>query len=148
MTLPTQPPSADDIITLAGTAFLEDRGDGLDGMIAVCWVVCNRAAIAERTGRAQFGDGSIASACREPYQFSCWNEGEPFASNRARLRAATLGDPAYRLAMLAALMVVEGQVADPTQGADGYWADSIPTPDWAQGKPYVSIGHQKYAAGV
>jgi len=148
MTLPHRAPTAHDIETLARTAYGEDRGDGLRGMIAVCWVACNRAAIAERSGRKQFGDGSIAAACLAPEQFDCWMTGKPFLANRKAMLEATLDDHDYQLATLAALMVVSGQATDCTQGADGYWADSIPTPAWAEGKAYVSIGHQKYAAGI
>ena len=139
-------PTANDIEVLAKTAYGEDRGDGLSGMIAVCWVVRNRANIAQSTGRDQFGKGSLASACLVPKQFSCWDATS--GANVAAMSAATLSDPAYQLAMLAALMVATDQVSDPTQGATGYWADSISTPSWAEGKSYVSIGHQRYAAGV
>lgn len=145
MALPVKPPTAHDIKTLADTAYGEDRGDGLQGMIAVCWVACNRAAVAEHTGRQQFGDGTIAGACLAPDQFDCWMQGNP---NLAKIKAVTLDDPSYQIAMLAALMVVTGEAPDPTHGATGYWADSIATPPWALGKPYISIGHQKYVAGV
>lgn len=143
MSLPNHPASAADVDTLARTCWGEARGEGLNGMVAVAWVACNRAAIAEATGRAQFGDGSIASACRVPWQFSSWNESDP---NRAKLEAVTLDEPSFQQAMLAALLVVTGNRPDPTQGATFYWADSIATPAWAHGKPYVSIGRQKFIA--
>lgn len=139
-------PTANDIEVLSKTAYGEDRGDGLPGMVAVCWVVRNRANIAQQSGRKQFGKGSLASACLAPDQFSCWNATS--GATLAKMSGASLSDPSYQLAMLAALMVALDHAGDPTQGATGYWADSIATPSWAAGKPFVTIGHQHYAAGV
>ena len=142
---PVKTPTAHDIDILAKTAWGEDRGDGLPGMTAVCWVARNRAEIAAKTGRQQFGNGSLASACLAPEQFDCWLGTDP---NYRKIVSITLDDPDFQLATLAALMVALDQVPDPTNGATGYWADSIPMPSWAEGKAVTRIGHQSYAIGV
>lgn len=134
-------PTAHDIDVLARTCFGEARGEGLRGMIAVCWVVLNRAHAAKATGRKQFGDGSIAAACRVPEQFSCWNANDP---NRLFIETVTLDNSVFQSAYLAALFVATGESSDLTQGATFYYADSIATPYWAEGKPYVSIGHHRF----
>lgn len=134
-------PTARDIDVLARTCFGEARGEGLRGMQSVCWVALNRAHIAKATGRKQFGDGSVAAACLVAKQFSCWNDDDP---NRHFIEAVTLDNPVFQSAYLAALSVATGESSDLTQGATFYYADTIATPYWAEGKPYVSIGHHRF----
>ncbi|MBI1775213.1 MAG: cell wall hydrolase [Proteobacteria bacterium] len=133
---------------LARTIWGEARGEGEAGMTAVAAVIRNRACIAARymgvRGRPHplFGDGTIASACTAPRQFSCWNASDP---NRAKLLAVTAIDPQFHDATRIAEETIGGARADPTNGADHYFEKSIPVPDWARGKtPTATIGHHVF----
>ena len=59
------------------TIWGEARGEGEPGMTAVAHVLLNRL----KDGRWGTALGSV---CLAPYQFSCWNIGDP---NRARMLA-------------------------------------------------------------
>ncbi len=137
-----------DIDTLARTVYGEARSEPLQGQIAVAHVVLNRYAQPGWWTRQQ-GDGvpddTIEAACLDPWQFSCWNDGDP---NRAKLEAATLADPALRRAMAVACAAVEGLegFGDPTGGATHYHARSI-RPDWdyeALSEPVAIGAHHFY----
>lgn len=122
----------DPVDTLARTLYGEARGQGLDGMAAVANVIVNRA------NNPGWWGASIASVCTHPWQFSCWNEGDP---NRARLLRVTDADPQFRDCLLIARAAVAGELRDRTSGANHYHATSIPVPKWARGrKPTVTIG--------
>jgi len=138
-------PTDYDIDRLWRTCYGEARGEGLLPMIGVAYVVMHRADIADSSARKQFGNGSIASACMAPEQFDCWNPGDV---NRLKVNMANLEDPAARLALLAALSAVTGNVPDPTNGATGYWDSSISTPAWAEGKDYISLGRLKFVKDI
>ena len=68
--------TAEDLWTLAQTMWGEARGEGTDGLGAVALVIRNRSQD-RRWERL-----SIAGICRQPWQFSVWNVGDP---NRAKL---------------------------------------------------------------
>lgn len=128
--------------TLARTLWGEARGEiedtGPVAFEAVAWVVRTRAAVAAayvRRGRRHplFGDGSVRSACLSPWQFSCWNAGDP---NLPRLLAVTDRDALFRLALGVASAVLDGAVPDPTGGADHYVVTSwVPRTRWAAQNP-------------
>ena len=155
--------SAHDIDQMARVGYGEARGEvavGLLGLVAVCWVIRNRAVAAAAYKAAHgkphplFGDGSIASVCLahaknaagvEVYQFTSENPADP---NEAKLGAVTLDDPDFQRCMLAALQAVHAFVPDPTQGAVNYYADTLAVvPSWAAGQPFVSLGHHRFLTG-
>jgi spore germination cell wall hydrolase CwlJ-like protein len=133
------PVSANDIDVLARTIFGEARGEPLDGQIAVAFAVLHRAAIAlayrQRFKRQHphFGDGSVASACQQPKQFSCWNTGDP---NQLACSRVTMASPAFQRATYVAHAVLQGQVEDRLPRATHYCtpAASLHT-DWVTGVP-------------
>jgi N-acetylmuramoyl-L-alanine amidase len=134
-----------DIDSLTRTLWGEARSETLEGKVAVAHVVLNRL---KRPGwwSRQRGDGipddSIEAVCRDPWQFSTWNSGDP---NRAKLEAVDLGDGAFRDCMLAALLAVTGRAADPTRGSTHYHATRIRAPRWARGRsPAVVIGRHLF----
>lgn len=129
--------TAHDIDTLARTAWGEARGNGLAGMRVPAWVAANRARNVLVTPRKQFGNGSIASACWMPEQFSCWNSDDP---NRPKVLTVTLDDSNFQLAYYTAIEAAHQLTADPTIGRLFYWSTDIPTPQWAMDKPFLSIG--------
>lgn len=124
---------------LARTVWGEARGEGLLGMAAVAWVVVNRV-VAARKDRAKFfwwGD-TVQRVCLAPAQFSCWLATDP---NLEKLKAAHLGQGSFQRALAMSCLVVAGDVADPTNAATHYYADSIPAPSWTSGMaPRAYIG--------
>lgn len=127
----------DTIDILARTLWGEARGESLRGRQAVCWVIVNRANL--RLPR--FGL-SIAEVCQKPYQFSCWNPGDP---NRRKLQQVTTADTAFRECLEIARAAIAAQLpADPTKGSRHYHAIGV-QPNWAAGKtPAARIGRHVF----
>lgn len=118
--------------TMARTLWGEARGEGPAGMAAVAWVIRNRVA-----SRVRWWGRGVVGVCRHPFQFSCWNPGDP---NLIRLRDVTVSDPHFTAAVRIARDVLAGRVPDPTGGADHYHAATV-APDWARGRePTARIG--------
>ena len=133
----------DDFEVLAATLYGEARSEPLLGKQAVACVILNRVALSDN--RPQFGDGTIAGACLEPWQFSCWNDHDP---NRARLIGLDFTKPAPALAACIAVAedAIAGKLTDPTQGCCFYKVTTLPWPrDWGkQVAPTVTIGHHSF----
>lgn len=117
---------------VAMTAFGEARGDGRTGMHAVVNVIMNRAS------RPRWWGFDPVSCClksskRGVHQFSCWNANDP---NRARMLEEVRGqDPRYAVAFALAQTALAGRLPDVTEGADHYYATSMPKPPyWARGR--------------
>jgi N-acetylmuramoyl-L-alanine amidase len=106
----TDPFSDQEII--AKTAWAEARGDGNEGMTAVINVIQNRLL----SGISWWGN-TFRSICLKPYQFSCWNSGDP---NLAKLLAVSDDDPQYQAALSIADRAMAGDLPDITGGADSY----------------------------
>ncbi|MGH3756111.1 MAG: cell wall hydrolase, partial [Pseudonocardiaceae bacterium] len=53
------------------TLYGEARGEPFDGLVAVAWVIRNRAESPRWWGR------DVKGVCLHPLQFSCWNETDP-----------------------------------------------------------------------
>lgn len=100
--------------TIAGEA----RGEPYEGQVAVGCVILNRW----RIGMAD----SLFETCLQPYQFSCWNTGDP---NRRYISKMRTSDNVYQTAMKALMEAIE----DPLQHGPitHYHAESI-TPAWAK----------------
>lgn len=129
---------SDEIEILARTLFGEARGEALSGKVAVAQVILNRA----RKG-GWFGS-SIKEVCLKPWQFSCWNKNDP---NRKKIEAVDTSHPIFATCLLVADLAVHGLLADETNGADHYFAKSIPEPYWAKGQQAVAEigGHLFYS---
>lgn len=128
---------ADPADVLARTIWGEARSEDRAGMAAVAAVAQNRAAHPRWWGH------DVLSVCLAPWQFSCWNEGDP---NRDKLLAVTGADPQFLMAVEIADEVMQGKLHDPTNGADSYYADTMEEPpSWAAGKePCAVIGHHRF----
>lgn len=137
--------TAHDIEVLAKTIYGEARGEPYLGKLAVAYVILNRAGYVATKPRNEFGDGTIAGACLHPKQFSCWNADD---LNRPLLDQVTLDDHVYQVCMFAALDAHLAMTADPTKGSFFYWSAKIPTPVWARGRTFVSLGNQHYLQGM
>ena len=124
----------DPIDTLARTVWGESRGEGQEGMIAVACVVINRV-----NQGGWWGD-DVITVCLKPYQFSCWNEGDP---NLPQLEAVTDADPIFTQCIMIAKNAIGGLLTDPTNGATSYYDRRMAKPpSWAlDEQPCAMIGH-------
>lgn len=105
---------------MARTIYGEARGEGTRGMQAVGNVIMNRVKAGGWYG------ASIKDVVLKPYQFSCWNEGDP---NRTIILNATAAQ--LSSARNIAAKIIDGTLSDITGGATHYHAKSI-TPYWAK----------------
>ena len=134
----TAPRPEEDV--LARTLWGEARGerDASLAMKAVANVVLNR-----RRKNTWWGK-TITEVCRKPWQFSCWNAGDPNLSKLLRVESS---DRQFAIALGIARQAVSGDLgSDPTQGATHYYADSLHTvPTWARGRsPCALIGRHRF----
>jgi len=123
---------------LARTIFGEQRGHGKIGMQSVANVVMNRTAIAKAYTQKYdrkhplYGDGTIASCCKMPWQFSCWNKNDP---NLEIITNANESDPVFADALEVANDVTNGVLDDITKKATHYYSVKLhPEPSWAKDK--------------
>ena len=118
---------------LARTIWGEARGEPRLGKEAVAAVILNRL---KRGPERRFG-ATLEQTCRMPLHFSCWNEHDP---NLPKLMAVTEAIPAFRECKEIAALAVDGQLVDPTNGADHYHTHAV-APRWSRGKiPCAIIG--------
>ena len=113
---------------LARTIFGEARGESEEGRQAVASVILNRVRMANRGGRKHWWGNNIEEVCRKPWQFSCWNPGDP---NRAKIEAVTSRNKVFANCLVIANEAVAGRLTDPTGGATHYHEASI-NPPWAK----------------
>jgi len=141
-TTPPDPNRSDSTIdTLARTLCGEARGEGQAGMEAVAAVIMNRLAVAAEHGGQYWWGSSTAAICQRPWQFSCWNEGDP---NRPQLEAVAEDDLWFASALRIARRAAHGLLADPTGGATHYHHHAI-VPSWTIGRrPSASIGRHLF----
>lgn len=136
--LPLSPTDRDVLIR---TLFGEAGNESDAGQIAVVHVIRNRLL---RGPASRFG-GTPAGVCQKPWQFSCWNPGDPM---RARLDALTRGSATYE--RLGAIVDRAWQMPDSVGGADHYAANYIARPSWAAppAKMVKQIGVHQFYTGV
>lgn len=106
------------------TVWMEARGEGEVGMIAVAWAIANRHAAGK-----WYSGKTLAECCLMSFAFSCWNAKDPNRIALARMKGdeqifvdidGYLGD------------AVSGLGDDPTYGATHYIDSSIEPPEWAK----------------
>ena len=139
-------PTQTDFDLLARTLWGEARGEGRLGMEAVACVVLARQAVVLKkpARRRQFGGPDVASICRAPLQFSCWNSSDP---NFKWLTAPSIAGESFVLARQIAVAALNGQIADCTRSADHYCVTAIAQKTaWAKGKTPTTVigGHSFY----
>lgn len=124
-----------DLDTMARTLYGEIRGYSPDDQAAVAWVIRNRARRTNMpfmAGAFMGEEGAVDHVCRYPWQFSCWNKGDP---NEPLLEALTPDKMEPQLTLARAVLESDGP--DPTSGADHYHTEAKPVwatvwpPDWA-----------------
>jgi N-acetylmuramoyl-L-alanine amidase len=122
------------------TIWGEARGEGDAGMKAVAHVLFNRL----KDGR--WGQ-TLGSVCLAPYQFSCWNIGDP---NRRLMLSLGSGSTELEPASAAfnAARSERGDGIDPSEGATHYKVVGTAAA-WAAGlTPCASIGRHEFFTGV
>ena len=112
-----------DIDILTRTIYGEARGEPLEAQEGVAAVVMNRVHSA-----TTWWGRDVMSVCLWPYQFSCWNSGDP---NRATILKARRGAGAFLDCQVIAWRATRGVLDDPTGGATHYHTVGITLPDWA-----------------
>lgn len=134
---PVRPGSPADI--LARTLYGEARGESVRGIEAVAAVVMNRVQKGGWWGNA------VEAVCRKPFQFSCWNEGDP---NRPKLERVDETDRVFRICIRIARRAIAGVLDDPTGGATHYHTRGV-FPAWAKGRePSAEIGGHLFYSDV
>lgn len=125
----------DDRTALALTIMGEARGEGKEGMEDVGHTIINRVAHPSWRGN------TILDVCLKPYQYSCWNKGDP---NRFFMLGINEDDPLYVKALSIADSLIAGALPDTTDGATYYYRIGSATPLWAAGKQacYISGNHE------
>lgn len=127
-------------IYLAKTIWGEARGEGAEGMQAVANVIMNRV------DRGGWYGLSVKDVVLKPYQFSCWNAGDP---NRVKLDNLTLAELSTFGALEIAQKAIAGQLPDITGGATEYHAANIkPNWDWSKLQKTVQIGNHIFYRSV
>lgn len=132
-----------DLETLTKTVYGEARGESALGRLAVAFVARNRAAIAARYVAAHptkshhplYGDGTVASACLMPYQFSCWLPHDP---NFPKLLGLDVNSEEAHPCLEAAQSAIAGTAPDASEGATHYHTAGV-HPSWAYGQTPVTV---------
>lgn len=149
-------------LLLALTLWGEARGEPIDGKKAVAWVVRNRMekAAAWKAARGRnhplYGDGTVQGVVLRPWQFSCWNKGDP--NMPKMLEAVATGGSSLNAALWGVLRAVATGVLaeppewpDPTFGATHYCTINLWECDDAarvdEGKPARWHSRQEVGAG-
>jgi N-acetylmuramoyl-L-alanine amidase len=135
--------TAQDKDVAARTLFGEARGETREGMIAVLWVIRNRAeADLGNDGKPDWWGEGVAGVCQKKnsvgvHQFSCWNAGDP---NSRRVAGVTIADKKFQECLRLVDDVFSGRAPDPTKGSTHYHTTSV-SPRWAKGhKPVLKVG--------
>lgn len=130
----------EDLDVMARTIYGEARGESDQGKVAVAWVIMNRVAKQTWYGRTVF------EVCRKPWQFSCWNLGDP---NRTVIESVQSGNAIFDKCLESGRKVLASNVADPTDGATHYHANWINPPAWTRGASFtVKIGNHLFYKNV
>lgn len=107
----------------------------IEGLAAL---VMNRARLAARPDGPRHLGEDIATICRAPFQFACWNRNHP--RHTALGDAALLDHAGFAICRRIAARALSGTLADPTRGATHYHpVDALPR--WAIGQvPTAELG--------
>ena len=125
-----------DVALAIVTIFQEAEGESLDGKTAVAEVILRR------TNDKYSSDGTIASTCLRPFQFSGWSTG---STNRIRSVMIDDDNPVVKDCQTAWDRAVAG--SNVSQGAVLYLNKTIVStlPTWANPDHYIlSIGHHDF----
>lgn len=142
---PKRRPALNPVVdALARTLYGEARGEPVRGKEAVAAVIVNRVRRAQARSGYWWGN-TIEEVCLRPWQFSCWNPGDP---NLAKILAVEPGNRVFDCCIRIARRAAGGFLADPTDGATHYHARNT-TPPWARDRePSAVIGSHLFYNSV
>lgn len=135
---------------LARTIYGEARGEcgptkiefqenllNFKGLVAIGNVAHNR--LMQQTWYGQ----TIKKVCLKPYQFSCWNEGDP---NLEKLLNVTDKSEIYQICCKISHAILNNELIDVTLGADHYHSASLKhLPSWVSfAKETIKIGNHRF----
>ena len=131
-----------DLDTMARTLWGEARGETDEGVLAVAWVILNRAR------KPGWWGHDIESVCLKRWQFSCWNPTDPnypYLSGKRPIPGAEF----LRMREIALAAVLEAQ-PDPTGGATHYHVKNMKNPPrWRLGAQHAAtIGNHVFSRDV
>ena len=120
-----------DLLHLAKTIYGEARGESIETMLAVGWVIRNRLQ-AKRYG------STYKDVVLQPKQFSCWNKDDPNykvikRSIRGRLWEVCIG--------VAVVVIQSAAKHNPVTGVRHYYDKSMDSnpPYWAEEGEYMAV---------
>jgi hypothetical protein len=110
-------------------------------MQAVINSVMNRVSHPSWWGR------TVITVCLMRAQYDCWNPNDP---NRAKLLQITTADQQYAIALQLATQALSAEeLPDLTEGADSYYAASMPeAPYWVMGAPLMKVPPAKFTKEI
>jgi len=121
------------------TVWQEARGEPFGGKVAVAEVILHRAK------RKFCSDGTVASTCLWPKQFSGWNDRDP---NRVKAAALDTMDPGVQDCVKAWCEAAD-RGSNLVPGATHYYNARLVSPPWAVGAEMVAvIGNHTFLKGV
>jgi N-acetylmuramoyl-L-alanine amidase len=127
-------------LVLAITLWGEARGEGIEGKIAVAFVILNRS-IDKRW------PDTIQEVCIQPKQFSAWNDNDlnfPELIRKSKQGKFYDRDPVWKECLWTSHGVLSTWVRDLTHGANHYCVTRL-NPSWAdESKITVVIGNHKF----
>ena len=127
-----------DLDIMAKTVYGEARGESPEGREAVAHVILNRTL---KNGGRRFGAG-ITEVCLSPWQFSCWNSGDPNA--RKLLALNSINDELFRICICTCLTAMKAE-EDPTKGSDHYHVTGMSNVSWvAKRMAAMNIGNHSF----
>lgn len=117
-----------DVQALALTLWAEARGEPIEGIVGVGWVIKNRLA---HHARYRATERSYKGVVLAPQQFSCWNAGTD--ANHVRLMSqaervltgAHMSEAPWLECAWAAVGIFEGRLRDRTRGATHYLTSDL-----------------------
>lgn len=142
----------DGVKTMALTIWGEARGASFQGRIAVAHVILNRVR------KGGWWGSTIEEVCTKPWQFSCWNKGDP---NRAKMEAVKVDDPIYLQCLGISIMLLSGPGKNGLPNLYGrefpadvyhYCTKSLyesAPPEWARDRAHdFAVGEHYFFSGV
>lgn len=124
-----------DVAFLALVLWREARGEPTEGKIAVAHSIMNRVK------RPSWWGHSVMTVVTKKWQYSSMTD----PKDAQLVRWPTDSDREWLDCLSIAYDVYMGSLDNPAPGADSYFADSIPPPNWADPKKFVvKIGHHSF----
>ena len=116
---------------LAKTIYGEARGENVETMLAVGWVIRNRL------NAKKYGD-TYKNVVLQPKQFSCWNKDDP----NYKVIKGTIKGRLWEVCIGVAIVVMQSaEKHNPIVGVYHYYDKSLDTnpPYWAEEGEYMSV---------